>query len=337
MAAMIATVLTMIDEAAAEGPPHPLLSIVWVFATLLSGRPHAALTRLNSYLRGDDPWLRGGALLVRGMLRFGSGRLRPAAADMERAAARFREIGERGGLGQALIALADVANIDGDPARALALIEEASVLLRPSLGGEDSHMLFARMAGIRAQSGDLRGARDELDRARSALPTEPTASVASHVLLAEADLARRSGDPKTAIAVYESLRAELAQTPTDPGRQQRAMVSIHLARVLFEGGDRSRARDLLREALVVLGDSTDLGLFVHVVEGFIAIEEDPARVVTMVAAAQALRGGWAPALPSAQTAEVVDRARTRLDEAGYAVAHAAGRAMDRAALTAYLS
>jgi hypothetical protein len=334
---LLTTLCAMLDEAVAEGTPHPLLSLVWVFVTLLTGRPHEAFTRLNGYLRGDDPWLRCAASLARGMMRFGSGRIRPAAADLERAAAGFRELGERGGLGQALIALADVANADRDPARALALIEEASVLLRPSLGGEDSHMLFARLAGIRAQSGDLQGARDELVRARSALPADPSASVASHVVLAEADLARRSGDPRTAIALYESLRADLADTPTEPSRQQRAMVNGQLARLMAEGGDRQRARDLLGEGLRILGDSADLGLFVLLVEGFALIEDDPTRVATMAGALQALRGGWVPFAPSAEAIKALDLARTQLGEDRYGVAHAAGRVMGRGGLTAYLS
>jgi predicted ATPase/DNA-binding winged helix-turn-helix (wHTH) protein len=334
---LAANTAAMLDEATAEGPLHPLLCLVRFLTTLLTGRPREGFTLLAGYLRDGEPWLRCAVFLVRGMLRFGTGRIRPATADLERAVSGFREIGEQGGLGQALIALAELANLEGDSARALALIEEASVIWRQSRGGEDSHMLFARLAGARAQSGDLEGARDELARARSVLPADPPAAVASHVLLVEADLARRSGDPDTAVALYESLRTQLATSETEPGRQQRAMVSGLLARLVADRGDRVRAGDLLREALTILADSADLGILMQIVEGFAMVEEDAERVVTMISAAEVLSAGWATAVASAESAAALDRAADGLGEHRYGAARAAGRAMDRAALTAYLS
>ncbi|HEY2670332.1 MAG TPA: hypothetical protein VGJ07_08130 [Rugosimonospora sp.] len=307
-------------------------------ANMLAGRPREAFTLLAANLRDDDPWRRSAAMLVRGILRLGTGRVRPAGADLERAVSGFREIGERSGLGQALLMLADIANHDGDPARALALIEEASVLLNPSMSGEDGHLLFARLAGARAQSGDLEGARTELVRARSVLPAGSSVSAESHVLMVEADLARRAGDPDSAIALYESLRADLAGEPHEVGRQQRAMVTCLLARLLAERGDRARVGDLLREALAVLGDSPDVGILLQIIEGFVMVEEDPVRVATIAGSVPAIRGGWAaPGVPSEGIAGVLERARTALGDAGYEAAYAAGRAMDRAALAGYLS
>ncbi|GAA5194800.1 BTAD domain-containing putative transcriptional regulator [Rugosimonospora acidiphila] len=334
LACFAAEAIPRLDEAAAEGPLHPLLRVVRCVAAMMAGRPREAFTLLAACLRDEDPWLRCATTLMRGMLRFGTGRAGPATADLERAAAGFRELGDRSGLGQALLMLAEMANRSGDSARALALIEEASAQLSPSPnnGGEDVYLMYARLAGARANSGDLEGARSELARARAALPAGAAMSAESHLLMVEADLARRSGDPAAAMAVYESLRA----APAEVGRQQLAMVTCLQARLIAEGGDRERAVDLLREALATLAEIPDLGILLQIIGGFASIEEDPERLATLAGATRTLTSSWLPDVPSAEVAAVLDRARTSLGEARYEAAYAAGRAMDRVALTAYL-
>jgi hypothetical protein len=63
----------------------------------------------------------------------------------------------------------------------------------------------------------------------------------------------------------------------------------------------------------------------------------PVRVATIAGSVPGIRGGWAPGVPSEGIAGALERARTELGGAGYEAAYAAGRAMDRAALTGYLS
>jgi hypothetical protein len=147
---------------------------------------------------------------------------------------------------------------------------------------------------VRASSGDLEGARSDLLRARALLPPGSTVSAESHLLMVEADLARRAGDLDGAVALYESMRAGLAGQPDQSGRQQRSMVSCQLARLVAERGDRDRAGELLREALTLLGDNPDIGIFLHIAGGFAVLDQDPVRVATIAGAVHAARGGWGP-------------------------------------------
>jgi predicted ATPase/DNA-binding SARP family transcriptional activator len=333
----------LLGAAEREGPLPPLLSFSWVLIDIFTGRLLPAVRRLAAYQRRPDPWLAAAATMFRGMLRISAGRPAAAIPVLERAEAAFRTIGDRSGQSQALMALGEAATVTGDQARAVRLLAEASDLLEGAPGSEEGHLVFARMAGLRAQSGDLDGARRELDRARSAMPArgEPGSDV--HLRLVEADLARREGDLATAIAAYQSLRADLANLAgqADPTgslagiAQQRAMVACHLGRLLAGQGDREQALDLCGEALGALGGVADLPMLANVVDCHTVLADSPQRVAMLVGAADGLRGRPA-ANPEPDLADAIGRARAALGPDGYAAARARGRAMDRDALRDYL-
>ncbi|MFT4978912.1 MAG: hypothetical protein ACI8S6_004822, partial [Myxococcota bacterium] len=121
-----------------------------------------------------------------------------------------------------LVESASAAHASGDSEHALALLEQAAEMDLPEL---ESASVALELGGVLMDRGDTEAARAQLERALAA--DDPQLSFAAGMGLA--DIERRRGDPRAALARYETLK------PPDPGSVQWLMESR--ASALTEAGD----------------------------------------------------------------------------------------------------
>ncbi|MEO3785725.1 BTAD domain-containing putative transcriptional regulator [Actinocorallia sp. B10E7] len=200
----------------------------------------------------SHPW--NEALVEMGSAYLNLFRGRPDLAEphLSHALAGFRGVGERWGMTQTLDALASVAEQAGDPLRALALLDEALVLVR-ELGS------LADTAEILQRRGDVLTGLDRLDEARSSYLSADSLArrvgaqgtlVAVHCGLG--DLARLEGGLDLATSHYERALAECP--PRWYASEVRARGLFGLAQVARDRGDGATARAHATRAADALRD-----------------------------------------------------------------------------------
>ncbi len=317
----------LIGLAEAEGPVHPLLRIGRALLAAMSGRTERAGELLARYAGDSDPWLASSAR----MIRSGAGTaVAEVELDLEQAVAGFRDIGERWGLSEALITLATLRAARGDASSTTELLTEVDRLTDDWLVPEETISTLSRMAGVRAANGDLAGAAAALAKARGGVVD----GIAEHCLLefrlAEAELARRTGDLTTALAAYQAITATLDETSAGP--QLTAWARAGYGRALAQAGDTRRALAEHRAALNALDSMPELSILVTVIGGLAVTAlagGDTLRAATLLGIGMAIAGG-APSDP--EVIAVMERLRTVLGEPAFRDALDRGRALGRAGL-----
>ncbi|MFL6120659.1 AfsR/SARP family transcriptional regulator [Actinophytocola sp.] len=194
-------------------------------------------------LIGDDPWAQAFERMGTGLVLLLSGR--PSAAEFTAALAGFRSVGDRWGVATALDKLAGLAD---SPQDALAMMDEAVVLVEELGRVEDTADLLTRRADILAQAGEVTAALAGYGRA-----AEFARSVGSSVQHANArrglgDLARSAGDLGVARRHYEEALAECGAASIS-AREARARILTGLGWTAHAAGDLGHARDHFHAAL----------------------------------------------------------------------------------------
>jgi tetratricopeptide (TPR) repeat protein len=173
-----------------------------------------------------------------------------AERELDEALARFRELGERWGIGQALVARAELRSSRGQPEEAMAALEEAREVLAGLGDREDVSQILIRTAGERARAGQLDQAEDDLEAADRIAHEVGAEDQKLFVRLTRADLARWQGrwtrpgelldgpSPTTGAAASRS-------------EQVHAVALAALGHIEVAAGDLEAARDRHRQALEV--------------------------------------------------------------------------------------
>jgi tetratricopeptide (TPR) repeat protein len=278
-------------------------------------------------LREEEPWLRGLAHLgdgYRHWMVLGG----PAAAETEFRAslAAFRDLGDRWGTTVALTHLAGFVAAQGEPERAVALVDEA-LSLADELGAvENQAELLCQRAQCRLRAGDHEAAADDLTRAlelgrRSGAP-ECTAL--AHLGLAE--LARQRGEFQRS---RELCEAAVAEGPPEwfvgPGTHSEALVV--LGRLGTAEGDLESARRYFTEALDAEQSDRSrpfVTLLAEAVADLALRRGDPAHAAELLGLARACQGQ----APSPDARRTERTARAALGETAYRSAHDRGAARD---------
>lgn len=187
---------SLIEDCVAAGGLefHPAVPL-WT-ALLAAGAEDAQLVdrRLRQAMTWPDPWVRASAQLARDIASSGEGRLLEGA-DARRAALRgFEIVGDRWGLGMALLAQGRAESLCGDHDRALTAFARA-VTLASELGTEDD-IAAARsaLAEERMRTGDLAEAARDIDAAQRLAVERGLARLSAVALFTRAELCRRTGD-----------------------------------------------------------------------------------------------------------------------------------------------
>ncbi|MEU7941358.1 AfsR/SARP family transcriptional regulator [Microbispora bryophytorum] len=311
----------LIDEALREGPVHPMLPILRAVVTAMAGRREEAAAMLDAYAGSGDPWLAGSALMIRG----GSlGMPGGSEQDVAEAVRRFRTLGERWGLSEALLTLATLRARRGAPTADL--IDEIAGLTAGWVSPDDTISTLTRLAELRLLAGDDEGAAADVAAARSHVAAGVSPYALVQVSMGEAKVARSRGDLDAAAAAYEEVLAVLEAHPAVP--QQLASAYAEYGRTLLARGDLDGALARHHQALRALGAAPDPPVLATVLAGLAMIAltgGDATRSATLFGAADAAHQGWRA---DAEAAEAVTTAR---EAAGpdFDAAYERGRASPR--------
>ncbi|MFF4129497.1 BTAD domain-containing putative transcriptional regulator [Microbispora rosea] len=292
----------LIDEALREGQVHPMLPILRAVVTAMAGRREEAAAMLDAYAGSDDPWLAGSALMIRGgSLGSPGGR----EQDVAEAVRRFRALGERWGLSEALLTLAALRARRGAPTTDL--IGEIAGLTAGWVSADDMISTLTRLAELRLQAGDAEGAAADVTAARSHVAAGVSPYALVQVSMGEAKVARSGGDLDGAVAAYEKALAVLREHLTIP--QLLASAYAEYGRTLLARGDLGGALARHHQALDALGGAPDPPVLSTVLAGLAMIAlagGDAVRSAALFGAADAAHQGWRA---DAEAAEALTAAR----------------------------
>ncbi|GAB0102991.1 BTAD domain-containing putative transcriptional regulator [Nocardia sp. JMUB6875] len=269
----------------------------WI--ALMAGRAEdeeLAERQLEQAMEWPDPWVRASAHLARDVALTGQGRL-PAGAEARREAQRgFEAVGDRWGLGLALLAIGREHSLRGEHEQALAAYGRA-VALASELNTEDD-IFAARTALVeeRMRGGDLAEAAWDIGAARRLAEAEGFARLSAALFFSSAELHRRSGNIDQADRDLDILEGRIRRLP-----YPEAMAASHIAlcrlRNRLSAGDIEAARALLPQVIegsFGFGDDASIAQAVAHVAELLAklrlLEGDPTGAATALGLSEVLRG-----------------------------------------------
>jgi len=315
---------------------HPMAGMAEPMLALFDRDTERALAAMDRYAASPDPWLRAAVPLQRGSFYAMLGRLAEAESDIRAALAGFRAIGEPWGRAATLVQLADFAAMRAEYPAAIGFLEEAT-----SLGAEvgawgDVVHIAGKLAAVRLRTGDLAGARADLERAergeeqRSAVPSDSGVWLG----LVRAELHVMEGDPGTAARQCETVLSYLENRRSVWWQGFRALTRARLA-LLSMAEDEERGRGLLAAALRDASEWVELPPLASVIDAVAVFavrhprpSADQARLAaTLLGGAHAIRGGFDEA--SIDAPAVRAAALGLLGTAGFEAAYQHGREAGR--------
>ncbi|UBU15381.1 ATP-binding protein [Nonomuraea gerenzanensis] len=232
----------LVGLAEREGPVHPMLRLSRVVMAYGAGLDEHAAGLLGRYEAGDDLWLASSALMIGGRDR--------SEERLERAVAGFRKLGDRWGLTESLLGLAELRAARGAPTGDL--LAEIWSLANPWVSADEAVSTLVRLADLRTRAGDLDGAGEDLSRARAAVDEETHAFTRMQLGQAEAAHAARTGDLERALALYRDLFGLLPEVV--PIAQFAVSLRTGYGRALLWSGDREAALAQHRLAMETLAE-----------------------------------------------------------------------------------
>ncbi|GGP80869.1 AfsR/SARP family transcriptional regulator [Streptosporangium pseudovulgare] len=305
---------------------NPLTAFLWPM--LNSGGSgedvEVALAVITRGRISPDPWERAAACLVWGYPQLASGDFAQAEREFTAAADAFRALGDRWGTALALDALAGLAGWCDDPARAIALTDEALTLTEELGADEDSSDLLCNRGDHRVRLAHLVGARADYARAAGLARRAGSPTCLAAALRGLGDIARLEGDLTGARRLYEeALERFDPHWVRSVGNRVGALVG--LGRVEECRGRIAEARARYRQAVelaVRSGPLPDGARAVEYLAGTALAEGDAASAARLLGAATALRGVTATGDPDA--ARTASAARDALGERAYEAARREG-------------
>jgi tetratricopeptide (TPR) repeat protein len=190
-----AQAVALVDALAPDEPrrSHPILVILPALMAMFGNDHLVAFDRLVANYGHPDPWMAAMAHLLTAALSVNLGEAGTAERETDQALTRFRELGERWGIGQALVARAELRSSRGHPEEAMAALGEAREVLAGLGDREDVSQILIRTAGERARAGQVDQAEDDLEAADRIAHEVGAEDQKLYVRLIRADLARWQG------------------------------------------------------------------------------------------------------------------------------------------------
>ncbi|MFC9995871.1 BTAD domain-containing putative transcriptional regulator [Nocardia sp. NPDC127526] len=305
---------------------HPALPLWASLLASSTGNAELGERQLELALRWPDPWVRASAHFARDIALTGSG-AQPAGADARREALLgFGTVGDRWGLGMALLAQGRDHSLRGDHESAIAAFSRA-VAVASELGMEDD-ILSSRteLANERMRCGDLPAALRDIESAQRLATDLGYTRLAALLLLLRAESHRRAGDPARADGELDHLEQLLERLPK--ATAQFAAHRILLARMAnrLTAGEAPQARALLPNVLSGLGAGGDAGAAAHStarVAELLAelefLEDAPESAATTLGTTVVIRGIFDSGEPELHTLEtkLVTRLGRKVFDAAY--------------------
>ncbi|MFC8129973.1 BTAD domain-containing putative transcriptional regulator [Streptomyces sp. NPDC057302] len=325
-------VRTLIEdcERADAGEFHPAL-LLWIpLLAFFTGNTDLGESGLRRAAERPEPWVRACAHWARDFVLTGRGEQRAGAASRRAALHGFEEVGDRWGLGLALLAVGGDHSLRGEHAEAIAAYTRA-VTAGTELGAEDD--LFnsrARLAAERLRGGDREGALRDIRAAQRQAKERGYRRMEAEMLFGLADLHRRSGEPDEAGLVLDRLDAA-ADRLTLPEAMARDLIAGARMANRLARGDAAGARELLPRAVggaFARGEVADIAQAAELLARLRLLEDDAAGAATALGTSEAVRGVFDAGDP--QLRELVAELVERLGEAAYEEAYGKGAGLPRA-------
>jgi predicted ATPase/DNA-binding SARP family transcriptional activator len=318
----------MLAESRAMGCAHPVVALSSVMAGMFGETPELARAGLHELYRHPDPWVRAMGTTVHGILAVYGGQAEQAEKNLAKALAEFEAIGDHWARATLSSVLGEMRGLRGDRAGAIVAFQSAAALAE-ELGVPDvAAQMFVSMSLHKARTGDIDGARTDLEQARrrSAIGVSP--QLTNQLRVAEAEILRRSGDFLGASERYHEALDRLSSIQglsrevsaglmTGLAFAELGLDNVNAARVLgkqiYQDCAQFRNRMALSMGATVLAAVAD-------------VSGDAERAAYLMGVGDGLRGLVDQGTP--ELADIVTSSRGRLGDLAYDVAYARGRALD---------
>jgi predicted ATPase/DNA-binding SARP family transcriptional activator len=286
---------------------HPLAAMAEPLLLQFTGGREQVREVYDRYAAAQDPWLRAMGMFYRAMHASEMGRLDGAETDLRVALREFRALGERWGAALVLTVLADLSDLRADHATSIAALEEAVAIGRELNAWGDLAYVEARLAILRARTGELARARAELDQvARTALARRGQIDIDRWVMLMRTELAWHEGDLAAVVGCCQEVLTAFDAYQAIWWEPMRARIRARLAMAVLAQGDDRRCRGLLEAALDASAQWTEhpplaavldacASYLLHGAEpvGSVGIRADRAELAAqLLGAAHAVRGAF---------------------------------------------
>jgi predicted ATPase/class 3 adenylate cyclase len=242
----------------------------------------------------------------------------------------WREIGDRDGMATALVYLGRMARDQGDYARAQTLEEQALALFMEQETAWGIGWALQSLGDVALDQGATVRATGFFQDALDVFRHEGMKDTIAWSLLNLGRIAYVQGDLVRALRLFEESLALFRDLDYRDGVAQ---VLLDLARVARVQGDHNVAAERFAESLVLCREVENARDTVYCLAGLASIAAasgQPERAARLFGVAEALRESAGILLPPVQRADYehdVTAARAQLNEATFAAAWAAGRAL----------
>ncbi|MDG4824164.1 BTAD domain-containing putative transcriptional regulator [Asanoa sp. WMMD1127] len=322
--------LVILVRAAPPGT-HPFLPVIEPIMTLFNEETERGLAAVAEGLDDADPFTRGLLLSLRGSIKENDGDADGMLEDLLAAAEIQREIGERWSLGMTLGSLSDALSKRGDLAGATAAMEEATRLAAELNARDDAGFQRIWLASLRAQGGDVEGARADLARFLAELPRHGQANrTGAFIVMILGEFDRHEGKLAEAMERYREAQrmqdAALLVAPQFPG-----MLRGFEAHVAIAEGRYADARSLISSGIAHAMQGKDMPVIALVGVATVSLRAALGRfesAAETLGATDSLRGS--PDLSNYDAMSLAQVLRDRLGDETYDSAYARGRGLSRA-------
>jgi predicted ATPase/DNA-binding winged helix-turn-helix (wHTH) protein len=318
------------DELGDPGNCHPLVAMAEPVLLQYDGATDRAQAQFERYIDSPDPWLRAIGQAYLSTYEFSLGTLDGAEEHCRRGLAELRALGERWGVSMALAHLAEFTELRAEHAASIQALTEAAAIGREIGVWGDLTYIEARLALIRARTGDLAAARAGMaDVERAMAARGGRVDTDRWVAFMRAEIAWREGDyaESARCAAVVLAAVDAAQAPW--WEALRAQAKARMAAALLKQGEQDQCGELLGEALDAAAAWTEHPALAAVLDACAAYllargrGGDPERAARLLGAAHAVRGAFDESSPDAPPAR--DAARAALGPGAYQAAYAASR------------
>jgi predicted ATPase/DNA-binding SARP family transcriptional activator/tetratricopeptide (TPR) repeat protein len=216
---------------------HPWLTLQPILASLFRADEAGAHRQARALSDHPDPWVRGMARVVSGGFLISLGRAAEAEAELGRGLAELRALGERWGIGQALLGLAELRATRAEHDAVVAALEEARRVLSDFGSSDENGQLLIRLAQEHARAGRMEQARADLDAAHHIANAVGADDQRVMIRRALADIARWEGRFDEAKQLLERAFADIARWKGNFFEAKEVLDAV-----LDGGGEPSEAR-----------------------------------------------------------------------------------------------
>jgi predicted ATPase/DNA-binding SARP family transcriptional activator len=331
--------MALLDTLPVDEPrrSHPVLTILPALLAMFGSDDRVAIERLGARQDHSDPWMAAAAHLLTGAVMINLGEADTAERELDEALARFRTLGERWGLGQALVARAELLSSRGRAEEAMAALTEAREVLDGLGDREDVGQILIRTASERARAGQLDQAERDLEAADRLAHEVGAEDQKLFVRLTRADLARWQGRLDEARRLLEGAIEDYRRGGF-PVEQVLAVALATLGHIEVAAGNLEAARDCHRramEAALVTHDRPVIARVVGLAAALALAGGDPGQAAELLGVAEVLRG--MPDEADVDLRRVGEAARAALGDRGFALASRRGAARPRQEVLAALA